>query len=171
MTPTRPCALAGSRVGSRTDGPAPQVGQVLATGRLGSEAARFLVVGGIATLVSLTIFNALVHGFLTSSGPMAQDPLVAYVIANSVGMLVSWQGTRAWAFRRRRAAGPGGGFPAFVAINLATMTIPMACLAVSRYALGLSDPLADNLAANVIGLALGMATRFWVLRRAVFRAV
>lgn len=170
MTPTRRCSLAAARTagpGERAEPPAVST----ATGRLGSEAARFLVVGGIATLVALTIFNALVHGFLTSSGPMAQDPLVAYVIANSVGMLVSWQGTRAWAFRHRSAAGPGGGFPAFVAINLATMTIPMACLAVSRYALGLSDPLADNLAANVIGLALGMATRFWVLRRAVFRAV
>lgn len=139
-------------------------------GRLGAEAARFLVVGAVATLVALAIFNALVHGYPASGGPMAQDPLVAYVIANSAGMLVSWQGTRAWAFRERTATGPGGGFPAFVALNLVSMTIPMACLAVSRYALGLTDPLADNLSANVIGLALGMGVRFFVLRRVVFRA-
>ena len=42
-----------------------------------------------------------------------------------------------------------------MAINLATMLIPMACLWISRNVLGLDDPLSDNLSANVIGLALG----------------
>ncbi len=48
------------------------------------------------------------------------------------------------------------------------MAIPVVCLWMSRHVLGLSSPLSDNLAANVIGLGLGTATRFWVFRRFVF---
>ena len=39
---------------------------------------------------------------------------------------------------------------------------------VSRYLLGLSDPVADNVSANVIGLGLGTLARFWALRRFIF---
>jgi hypothetical protein len=48
------------------------------------------------------------------------------------------------------------------------MVIPLGCLAFTRYALGRSDPFADNIAANVVGLALGTAARFWALRRFIF---
>ena len=44
----------------------------------------------------------------------------------------------------------------------------MLCLWFSRYVLGLTTPLADNVSANVIGLSLGAAVRFWVFRRYVF---
>jgi len=43
------------------------------------------------------------------------------------------------------------------------------CLAVSHYALGFTSPLADNIAANVVGLGLATAFRFWSYRRWVFR--
>jgi putative flippase GtrA len=44
----------------------------------------------------------------------------------------------------------------------------LCCLGISRYVLGLSGPLADNVAANVIGLGLGTLFRFWSYRRWVF---
>ena len=44
----------------------------------------------------------------------------------------------------------------------------MACLAISHYALGFTSPLADNIAANVVGLGLATAFRFWSYRRWVF---
>ena len=85
-------------------------------------------------------------------------------------MVVSYAGVRAWAFRGRSAVGPGQGLPAFVVINVASWAVPLSCLAITRYVFGLDDPVADNLSANVVGLGLGMAVRFWALRRAVFVA-
>ena len=51
------------------------------------------------------------------------------------------------------------------------MTIPITCLSISRQVLGLDDPLSDNIAANVIGLVLGLANaaRFVLFRTLVFK--
>lgn len=137
--------------------------------RLASEVTKFLAVGGAATLVAFVIFNGLVHGFFGNpSGPMHEWPLPAYVVANFVGMLVSYRGSRSWAFRDREVVGAAGGRIAFFVINTLTMAIPLVCLATSRYALGLDDAFADNVSANVIGLGLGTAARFWAFRRYVF---
>jgi len=136
--------------------------------RLASEGAKFLTVGGIATLVAFVIFNGLVHGYLGGPGPMHDDPLVAFVIANTVGMLVSYRGSRSWAFRHREAVGVAGGRVAFFVINIVSMVIPLGCLAFTRYVLGLADPLADNISANVVGLGLGTLARFWAIRRYIF---
>jgi len=136
--------------------------------RVLSEGAKFLAVGGVATVVALVVFNALVHGYLGGPGPMHDQPLVAFVIANTLGMVVSYRGSRSWAFRHREAVGPAGGRLAFFAINVASMVIPLGCLAFTRYVLGRSDPVADNVAANVVGLALGTMARFWAIRRFIF---
>ncbi len=138
--------------------------------RLLGEAGRFLAVGGLATLVALVLFNLLVHGFNTGDHALLDDrPILAYVLANTVGMVISYRGTRMWAFRDRPPRHADGGRSAFVAINVATMTIPVLCLYVSRDVLGLDDPVSDNVSANVIGLALGVAARFWLFRALVFR--
>lgn len=137
--------------------------------RLATEAAKFLAVGGVATLVAFVLFNLLVHGFYGSApGPMHDRPLTAFAIANLVGMVVSYRGSRSWAFRHREVVGAAGGRVAFFVINTVTMGIPMLCLALSRYVLDLDSALADNVAANVIGLGLGTAARFWAFRRFVF---
>ena len=136
--------------------------------RLASEIAKFLAVGGVATLVALVIFNGLVHGYFGGPGPMHEQPLVAFVIGNLVGMLVSYRGSRSWAFRHREAVGPAGGRLVFFAINIISMGIPLLCLAFSRYVLNLDDPFSDNISANVIGLALGTISRFWAIRRYIF---
>jgi putative flippase GtrA len=136
--------------------------------RLSSEVAKFLTVGGVATLVAFVIFNGLVHGYSSGPGPMHDSPLPAFVLANAVGMLVSYRGSRSWAFRHREAVGPAGGRVAFFVINLLSMAIPLLCLSVSRYVLELNDPVSDNIAANVIGLGLGTAARFWAIRRYIF---
>ena len=133
-----------------------------------SEVAKFLAVGGVATLVSFVIFNGLVHGYFGGPGPMHVQPLAAFVLANTVGMVVSYRGSRSWAFRNREAVGRAGGRLTFIAVNLASMAIPLACLSFSRYVLRLEDPVADNIAANVVGLGLGTVARFWALRRFIF---
>ena len=133
-----------------------------------AEVTKFLTVGGIATLVAFLIFNALVHGYFAGPGPLNDQPMVAFVVANTIGMFVSYRGSRSWAFRNRETVGAAGGRIAYVVINVATMAIPLGCLAVSRYALGRDDPVSDNIAANVVGLALGTAARFWAFRKFIF---
>jgi len=137
--------------------------------RLVTEASRFLGVGLLATIVALFLFNLLLHGFgLFDEALLRGRPILAYVVANGIGMGISYRGSRSWAFREREPAHPDGGRIAFVAINLATMLVPIACLWVSRNVMGLDDPLSDNIAANVLGLVLGMLGRFYLLRRFVF---
>ena len=133
-----------------------------------SEGAKFLTVGGLATLVSFLIFNGLVHGYVDGPGPMHDQPLVAFVLANLLGMVVSYRGSRSWAFRNREAVGVAGGRVAFLVINVVSMIIPLACLAFTRYVLGRADPIADNIAANVVGLGLGTLARFWAIRTFIF---
>jgi len=137
--------------------------------RLSAEIAKFLAVGGVATLVALVIFNGLVHGYFGGPGGLMEDqPLAAYVLANIVGMFVSYRGSRSWAFRHREAVGPTGGRVTFIVINVLTMAIPLAFLTISRYTLDRSDPVSDNIAANVLGLGLGTAARFWAIRQFIF---
>ena len=91
------------------------------------------------------------------------------MLANTVGMVVSYRGSRNWAFRDRPPRHADGGRMAFVVINLATMPLPIGCLWISRNVLGLDDPFSDNISANVIGLLLGLAARFYLFRTFVFR--
>ncbi|MGF9755709.1 GtrA family protein [Microvirga sp. 0TCS3.31] len=136
-----------------------------------AELGRFLTVGGVATIVAFVLFNALVHGFSTGDNHalLSDRPILAYVLANSVGMVISYRGARSWAFRDRPPRQADGGRSAYVLINLVTMSLPIACLVVSRDVLGLDDPLSDNISANVIGLVLGLGARFYLFRRFVFR--
>lgn len=130
---------------------------------------RYLAVGLGATVVAVLLFNLLVHGFNTIGwAPLNGRPLVGYVLANLVGMAISYRGTRSWAFRHRATVHVDGGRTAWVVINVATMAIPLACLWLSRSVLGLDDPFSDNVSANVIGLALANATRFYLSRQFIF---
>lgn len=139
--------------------------------RVLSEAGRFTAVGGLATLIALILFNLSVHGFAGMYDPLLSDHVItAYVLANTVGMAVSYRGSRSWAFRDRIAVHADGGRTAYLIINIATMSLPVACLMFTRDVLMLEGPVADNIAANVVGLSLGFGARFYLFRRFVFRA-
>jgi putative flippase GtrA len=134
------------------------------------EIGRFMVTGGLATLTSFLVFNFLAHGlYLTSDPWLSAQPLMALVIANLVGMVVSYQLSRHWTFRHRPPVHPDGGRTAFVLINLATLPLAVGTLWFSRHVLGLTDPLSDNLFGNVIGALIGQAARFYLFRKYVFR--
>ena len=135
-----------------------------------AEVGRFLAVGGLATLVALLLFNLLVHGFNTEHRALLSDHVIlAYVLANTVGMMISYRGSRSWAFRDRPPRQADGGRLAFVLINVGTMALPIGCLWVSRNVLGLDDPISDNISANVLGLFLGLVARFYLFRALVFQ--
>jgi putative flippase GtrA len=136
--------------------------------RLLGEVARFLAVGGVATLTSVVGFNVLAHGFLLGRAPLGAQPLVAFVVANAVAGVLAYVGMRTWAFAHRGGRDSTSGLLRFFVLGGVTMAIPVLCLWFSRYALGLTSPWADNVSANVVGLSLGAAARFWVFRRFVF---
>ena len=83
------------------------------------------------------------------------------------GIRLERQG-RHWAFRNREVVGVAKGRVAYFVVNTASMALPLAFLAFSRYVLDRSDPVSDNIAANVVGLAAGTAARFWAFRKFVF---
>jgi putative flippase GtrA len=134
------------------------------------EIGRFMVTGGLATLASVTLFNFLVHGlYLTNDPWLAAQPLTALVVANLVGMMVSYRLSRYWTFRHRPPVHADGGRTAFFLINLVTLPIAVVTLWFSRHVLGLTDPFSDNLAGNVIGALIGQVARFYLFRKYVFR--
>ncbi len=137
--------------------------------RLLTEIGRFAAVGGIATFVAFLIFNFLVHGlYLTDDPWLPGHPVTAFVIANFVGMLISYRLSRSWTFKHRPPQHADGGRTAYFVINTVTMLIPMVCLWMSRNAFGLDDPVSDNLSGVVIGQLLGQVARFHLFRTYVF---
>ena len=56
----------------------------------------------------------------------------------------------------------------FFGFNAVGLAIALGCLGISHYLLDLTSPLADNVSANLIGMALGTVFRFWAYRRFVF---
>jgi putative flippase GtrA len=138
--------------------------------RLLGESGKFAVVGIVSTIVSVLTFNLLVHGYwFIDEAPLRDHAIIAYVIASFAGMVVSYRGSRSWVFRHREPTHPDGGRSAFLVINVVTMLLPIGCLWFTRNALGLEDPLSDNISANVVGLFLGFVARFFLFRRFVFR--
>ena len=136
--------------------------------RLG-EVLRFFVVAQAATWVSVALFNVLAHGWIIGPTPFAGQPVGAYVLANLVGMVISFHGARGWVFPHRPPQQADGGWTAYVVINLAAMALPVGCLALTHYVLGLDSALVDNLSANGVGLVLAFGARFFLFRRFVFR--
>lgn len=138
--------------------------------RVGKEAASFTMVNIVATAVALLGFNLLVHGAKgLFDGPLHSYPLTAYVVANSIGMVISFLGSRHLVFKDRRPIGPGGGVVVFAVINLSSFAIPMLCLWFTRNILENNSIWMDNLSGNVIGGGMATLFRFWAFRRFAFK--
>ncbi|MDX6233252.1 MAG: hypothetical protein QOH68_2256 [Nocardioidaceae bacterium] len=139
--------------------------------RIGGEAVKFSAVNVVATAVSIFLFNALVHGLpgLYGPGPLNGYPVLTYFIANCVGMVISFYGSRRYAFKHRRPTGIGNGALNYAIVNIASFVIPMACLWVTRNVFNWDTVIADNVSANLIGAVLATFFRFWAFRRFVFK--
>ena len=132
------------------------------------ESVKFATVGSFGFVVDVAVFNALLYA--GGQGPLYDRPLTAKTIAVVVATVITYTGNRHWTFRHRARTGITREYPLFFVLNGVGLGIALTCLAVSRYVLGFSGPLADNLAANVIGLGLGTLFRFWSYRKWVFPA-
>ena len=134
---------------------------------LGKEASGFATVGAFALTVDIGGYNALVH--LGGNGWLEEQPLVAKTVAVSASTTVAYFGNRFWTYRDRPRGGMAREYVLFVVLSAIGLAIALACLAVSRYVFGFRSAVADNVAANVIGLAPGSLFRFLSYRRFVFR--
>jgi putative flippase GtrA len=132
-------------------------------GHLVRELMKFGVVGGVAFLVDIGLFNLLLHA--------TDKPLTSKTISTVVATTVSYIGNRHWTFRRRSRSGVRREYTLFFLLNGVGLVIALVCLAVSHYLLDFTSTLADNVAANVIGLGLATTFRFWSYRRWVFPEV
>lgn len=130
------------------------------------EFSKFGVVGLIALVVDVGIFNLLM--FAGGDGPMADRPITAKAIAVVAATTVSYGLNRSWTFSQRSRTSMWREYGLFIGLNGIAMLITLSTLWFSHYALGLTSPLADNISANVIGLALGTVFRFWSYRKWVF---
>jgi putative flippase GtrA len=128
-----------------------------------AEFGAFGVIGGLNAVLEVLLFTALNAG--AHLGPMTSK-LLSFVVT----AVLSYYLNRTWTWRHRRGTGGARDLAQFVAISAGGLLLAEACLATSHYLLGLHSLLADNASANVIGLALGTAWRFWAARRWIFTA-
>jgi hypothetical protein len=85
-------------------------------------------------------------------------------------MVVTYLGNRLVTWRGRSRGDRRREIGLFVAFNMVGLALSVATLVISHDLLGLTSRLADNISANVIGLALGTLFRYWSYRRFVFAA-
>ena len=124
------------------------------------EMLRFGIVGAFDTGLHFGLFN-LLHYLLQ------WEPLVANGLAILVAVTSSYLLNRYWTFAHRARSGVGREFTVFVVLNGIGWLISQACLAVARYLLDLTDPVALN-AALVVGVGIGAVFRFTTYKRFVF---
>ncbi len=124
-------------------------------------ALKFGVVGAVGFVVDLAVFNLLRTGAL---GDRLAEPLTAAAISFAVATVCNWVGNRYWTFRERRRADALREFAEFAVVAIGGLLITLLCVWVSHYLLGFTSLLADNIAKNVVGLALGTAFRFVLYR-------
>jgi putative flippase GtrA len=85
-------------------------------------------------------------------------------------MVVTYLGNRLVTWRGRSGGDRRREIGLFVAFNMVGLALSVVTLVISHDLLGLTSRLADNVSANVIGLALGTLFRYWSYRRFVFAA-
>ncbi len=130
------------------------------------ELGKFGVVGLVAYIIDLTVFNLL--RFAGGEGPLYDKPLTAKALSVLIAMTFAYFGNRNWTFKDRSRSSFRREYALFFVFNAVGMFISLSCLWVSHYLLGFDSALADNISANVIGLVLGTIFRFWGYHTWVF---
>ena len=134
--------------------------------RMRTELGKFGVIGLVAYIIDLTIFNVL--RFSGGEGPLYDKPLTAKVISVLAATTFAYFGNRHWTFKDRTRSSFRREYGLFFVFNAVGMIISLSCLWISHYVLGFDSALADNISANVIGLVLGTIFRFWGYHNWVF---
>ena len=134
-----------------------------------TQFTRFGLVGLGGLGVDLLVFNALRLTVLDPEVVM-HGALWAKVISTTLAIITNWLGNRHWTFRHTKRQHWWHEGIEFTIVSLGGMAISLFCLWFSHYLLGFTSILADNIATNVVGLALGTAFRFTFYRLWVFKS-
>jgi putative flippase GtrA len=131
-----------------------------------AELLTFLTVGGIGYVVDVAAFNV----FRSLEPFKSIDPAYARTMAVVIAMVVTYLGNRTYTWRDEVGEVRRREIALFVLFNVIAFGFSVVTLVISHDVLGLTSRLADNVSANVVGMALGTAFRFWTYKRFVFRA-
>jgi putative flippase GtrA len=127
------------------------------------EAAKFGIVGGTATLLTLGGADALHLG-------LGVDGFTSLAVATLVATVFSYLANRFWTFRHREsAAGTPRETTIFFVLNAIGLLIQECFIWAARYGLGLKGGLWYN-AALIVGIGFGTLFRFWSYRKWVWVA-
>ena len=129
------------------------------------EFIQFGMVGATAYVVDAGLFNLLQHGPL---GFLAGHPNTAQFLAAATATLYSWIANRLWTYRGRTQENATREAILFFFATACGIGITQFCLLFTHHILGYTSALADNLAAYVVGFALGTAFRFFFYHYVVF---
>jgi putative flippase GtrA len=124
------------------------------------ELTRFAVVGAAAYGTDVAVFNLL---RLAGTAPVG-----AKALSSVLAVAVAFAGSRWWTWPDRTGPGLARQSALFVLFSALGAGLQLLCLVVSRDLLGLRDAVSDNVSANVVGMALATAFRFWTFRSFVF---
>ncbi|MGW2095905.1 GtrA family protein [Promicromonospora sukumoe] len=143
--------------------PRGHLGQLLSAVR--SAVPQLIAFGGVglvAFVVDVGTYNAL------RATVMTDQVIWAKVVSVAVATAVAWVGHRYLTFRSTRRPAVATELVLFVLANAGGLLIAAGCLFVSHYVLGFRSTLADNIAGNGVGFALGTAFRYFAYRFLVF---
>ncbi|MFE9659244.1 GtrA family protein [Streptomyces sp. NPDC005955] len=131
-------------------------------GSLSAEIIRFGTVGAFGWIIDVAVFNFCLH-------VLELQPVRSGVMASAVAICVNYLGNRNWTYRDRSGGRRTREVTLFFVFSFVGTGIQNGVLAVSHYGLDHTSALSDNLAKNVVGLAMASLFRFWAYRTWVFR--
>ena len=123
------------------------------------EGGKFLVVGGVGTVVTFGLANAL----------NGMGKYKAVTVATIVATIVTFIGNRYWTFRHREGQSNTRDTVMFFILNGVGLLIYYACIWLIQDAAGLKAKIWYNVAL-VVGTGLGTLFRFWSYRKWVWTA-
>jgi putative flippase GtrA len=123
--------------------------------------AKFLLVGGLSTLIEVTLFNLFLLWGL--------DPVAAKVAASLIALANAYFGNREWAFRHRRGRSRLLELVYFLAVNAVCTALGAVIVAAGVAALDAPGPLLLNVV-NLVSIAIVVVVRFALYHFVVFRA-
>jgi putative flippase GtrA len=124
------------------------------------EVAKFGVVGGLAFVLTVVLFNAFHSG-------ARLDAILATTFANALATVFAFVGNKFWAFRHRKGSHWGRETLLFFFFNGIGILITDGVVALVQHGLGRNDNLSLNVA-NIIGVGLATLFRLYCYRRWVF---
>lgn len=135
--------------------------------RLAGLGSRFLVVGGVSTLIEVGVFNLLVYVW-------GWDVVAAKIVASLVALVNAYIGNREWTFRHRDRRGRTSELVLFVLTNAVCTALGAALVWVGvEMAAGIlgrtPGAIAVN-AVNLISIVIVVALRFVLYHSIVFRS-